>query len=115
MYLAALELVKQVEERMLAAAMAADLYEPRHYATLFRFLYVHLYGTLLTGSAQLKDDQVVELWQREFDLSALSKVHKAVSQARERFRESVGAVRRLHRNPEFQMIAEAEVSKDRAA
>jgi AIPR protein len=108
MYLAALELSKVVEALMLANDMTAKPYQPLPYATMYRFLYTHLYGLKVISARRLTDKQIIALWQNGIDVNKVGEVHDAVLRVRERIHATGQNWRRLHRSEEFQRETEAE-------
>ncbi len=113
MYLAALEFCKAVEAAMLAQAIADDPYEPRHYATMFRFLYAYLYALSVHQRIKLSDMQIIELSTRAIDLNVMQKIHAVVVRCRDSLRDKGHALRRLHRSESFQaMVTEQCLTSD---
>ena len=99
-FLAALEICKNVESAMLAYQMKSSQHEPRNYATLFRFLYATLYVAAASRSEHCTDAQIVEIWRAGVDTGILAKVDQLVDAARKAYS---GGVRKLHRNEFFQV------------
>lgn len=108
MYLAALELCKGVETAMHANAITANPYEPRNYATMYRFLYAYLYAVTVLRARRFTDKEIIELWRKGIDVNTVLRVHDAVSRVRERLRAVGRNWRRLHRSEEFQTLTTDE-------
>lgn len=113
MYLAALEFCKAVEAAMLAEAITDDPYEPRNYATMFRFLYAYLYALSVYRRIKLSDMHIMELSTIAIDPNVMQKIHAVIVRCRDSLRDKGHSPRRLHRSESFQaMVTEQCLASD---
>ena len=101
-YSSALKICKDIERSMLKLQFCDDPYHVRVYATMFRFLYAHLYCVGIAKCATRTPQQIIEIATGAINEQGIEEVHKLVIAARESLRKDGRNMRKLHRNREFQ-------------
>jgi len=109
MYPAALALCKNVEAEIIRGALCDEPYEARSYATMFRFLYAHLYAAAKTSRRVRNDQQIIELARGEFDRGCLADIHNVVVALRRELKRSGRSLKKLHRSEQFTRDASDQV------
>jgi hypothetical protein len=102
MYLGALEFCKTLEHEMIEQRLTFEPYEPRSFATMYRFLYAHVYALLQCGRVARTDLEISSLAKSGVDPTVLRSVHDRIVHARGQFALHGRSIRRLHRSKEFQ-------------
>lgn len=108
-YLSALEIAKHIEMTMLREGYSDEPYDPRAYATMYRFLYAHLYVTSVVGNSVRNDKDLIEVSGQDLLTEHFHTVHEIVVAGRKKLRKRNRNIRRLHRNQQFQDNLTAEV------
>ncbi len=108
-YLSVLEICKRVENSMLELGFSGGPYTPRAYATMFRFLYAHLYVASIVRKSERKEAELNGVCEQKFQNDNLKTVHQIVALHRSRIREGGRNMRKLHRSELFQNELTAQV------
>ena len=99
-YLASLEIVKQVETLMFHRVSKGD-HEGSAHAKLFRFQYATFYVAWLTQNVHCSDAEIIALANEGVDPQKLRQLHVRVGVIRKRFTAERKMRRKLHRRREF--------------
>lgn len=102
LFLAALEICKGVEGRMVALKMSDDVYGEREYTQLYRFHYAALYALTNRGARYVDRGAMIAAIGQQLSDSKLHSVHSEIVAARGSFLSArIPRPKRLHRSEEF--------------